>query len=140
MIETIRHKNEILAIIVRKDYQREGISFITPDDCTLQLGYMSHPAGHRIKPHMHHPVRRETIGTKEVLVIRDGRIRIDFYSYEKEYLESRELTAGDVILLSSAGHGMTVLDPVTMVEVKNGPYRPEEDKEKFEGIDDDTRE
>ena len=138
MIETIRHDDEILAIIVSKDYREEGISFITPDDFTLQLGYMSHPAGHKIKPHMHQPVQRETIGTQEMLIVQKGAIRIDFYSFDKEYLESRELSAGDVILLISGGHGMTVLEPVTMIEAKNGPYRPEEDKEKFEGRNDDT--
>lgn len=138
MIETIRHNDEILAIIVSKDYRKEGISFITPDDFTLQLGYMNHPAGHKIKPHMHQPVQRETVGTQEVLIVQKGVIRIDFYSFDKEYLESRELSEGDVILLISGGHGMTVLNPVTMIEVKNGPYRPEQDKEKFEGRDNDT--
>ena len=138
MIETIKHGDELLAIIVRKDYQRDGISFITPNDFTLQLGYMHHPSKHKIKPHMHQPVQRETIGTQEVLIIQKGVLRIDFYSSSKDYLESRELSSGDVILLISAGHGMTVLEPVSMIEVKNGPYRPEQDKEKFEGRNDDT--
>ena len=138
MIEKIMHKGQLLAIIVSKDFHEKGISFITPDEFTLQLGYMNHPAGHKIKPHMHQPVQRETIGTQEVLIIQKGVLRIDFYSSSKDYLESRELSSGDVILLISAGHGMTVLEPVTMIEVKNGPYRPEQDKEKFEGRDDDT--
>jgi len=138
MIEEIRHNDQLLAIIISKNYRRDGISFITPNDFTLQLGYMNHQAGHKIKPHMHHPVQRETVGTQEVLIIQKGAIRIDFYSFDQAYLESRELSAGDVILLISGGHGMTVLEPVTMIEAKNGPYRPEEDKEKFEGINDDT--
>lgn len=139
MIERITHHDNLLAIIVRKNYNnKDGISFITPNDFSLQLGYMNHPEGHKIKPHMHHPVYRETIGTQEVLIIQKGEIRIDFYSFDKEYLESRELSAGDVILLIGAGHGMTVLEPVSMIEVKNGPYRPEEDKEKFEGKSHDT--
>ena len=138
MIEQIMHNGQLLAIIVSKDFHEKGISFITPDDFTLQLGYMNHPADHKIKPHMHQPVRRETVGTQEVLIIQKGVIRFDFYSLDKEYLESKELSTGDVILLVSAGHGMTVLEPVTMIEVKNGPYRQEQDKEKFEGINDDT--
>lgn len=135
MIERITCQDKLLAIIVRKKYSKSGISFITPNDFSLQLGYMKHPEGHKIKPHMHHPVRRETFGTQEVLIIQKGEIRIDFYSFDKEYLESRKLSAGDVILLIGAGHGMTVLKPVSMIEVKNGPYRPEEDKEKFKGKD-----
>ena len=138
MIEKIEHGDDLLAIIVRKEYRKEGISFITPDEYTLQLGFMCHQTGHQIKPHMHQPVRRETVGTKEVLIIQKGKLRIDFYSFSKKYLESRELSAGDVILLISAGHGMTVLEPISMIEVKNGPYRSEEDKEKFESKNNDT--
>jgi len=138
MIETIRHNDELLAIIVSKNYRKDGISFITPNDFTLQLGYFNHPAAYEIKPHIHHPVQRETAGTQEVLIIQKGAIRIDFYSNDKWYLESRELSEGDVILLISGGHGMTVLEPLSMIEVKNGPYRPEEDKDKFEGRKNDT--
>jgi len=138
MIEKVKHNDNLLAIIVRKEYNKEGISFITPNDFSLQLGYMNHSKGHQIKPHMHQPVHRETIGTQEVIIIRRGKIRIDFYSINKEYLESKELSAGDVIFLISAGHGMTVLEPISMIEVKNGPYRPEQDKEKFEGRNYDT--
>jgi len=133
VIERITHNDELLAIIVRKDYKKDGISFITPNDFSLQLGYMTRPEHYKIKPHMHHPVKRETVGTQEVLIIQEGKLQIDFYSFSKEYLETRELSAGDVILLITAGHGMTVLEPVSMIEVKNGPYCPERDKEKFEG-------
>jgi len=138
MIEEIKHNDQVLAIIIGKNYHKDGISFITPDDFTLQLGYMSHPAGYKIKPHMHHPVKRETIGTQEVLIIKEGVLKIDFYSQEKEYVDSRTLCKGDVILLISGGHGMTVIEPVTMIETKNGPYLQEQDKEKFKGIDNDT--
>lgn len=138
MIERITHHDSLLAVIIRKDYRKDGISFITPNDFSLQLGYMNHPERHEIKPHMHHPIYRETVGTQEVLIIQKGKIRIDFYSFDKEYLENRELSSGDVILLLSAGHGMTVLEPVSMIEVKNGPYRPQEDKEKFERTRHDT--
>lgn len=132
MIEKIMHKENLLAIIVYDTYKKEGISFITPDEFSLQLGYMDHPENYVIKPHLHHPIKRETIGTQEVIIIKKGLIRVDFYSYEKEYLESRKLSEGDVILLISAGHGFTMLEPTTLIEVKNGPYIPEEDKEKFE--------
>ena len=133
MIEKIMYKEKLLAIIVYDNYKKEGISFITPNEFSLQLGYMDHPENYVIKPHLHHPVKRETIGTQEVIIIKKGVIRVDFYSYDKEYLESRELSKGDVILLITAGHGFTTLEPTIMIEVKNGPYVPEKDKEKFEG-------
>jgi len=68
-----------------------------------------------------------------VLFIKSGKIRIDFYSFDKVYLESRELAAGDIILLAGAGHGIEVLEETTLVEVKNGPYIDGFDKGRFEG-------
>lgn len=133
MVEVINHQGIVIAIIVRKDYRKEGIEFITPENYSLQLGHMTRPAGYEVIPHTHNPVCRETIGTQEALFIKSGAIRIDFYSFEREYLESRELAAGDIILLAGAGHGITVLETATIVEVKNGPFIEGADKGRFEG-------
>ena len=133
MIETIKHQEEVIAIIVRKDYCKEGIEFVTPEDFSLQLGHMTRPVGYKIIPHTHKPFRRETVGTQEVLFIKSGRVRVDFYSFEQVYLESRDLDAGDLILLAGAGHGITILETATIVEVKNGPFIEGADKGRFEG-------
>jgi len=131
MCEIISHEEKTIAIIVHKDFHADGISFFTDDDFPLQFGYMSHPKGHEIRPHVHNPIHRATLGTYEVLIIKDGVIRIDFFSYNQEYLESRTLGKGDMILLVGAGHGISVLEPAVIVEVKNGPYYPEDDKNRF---------
>jgi mannose-6-phosphate isomerase-like protein (cupin superfamily) len=135
MLEEIKINNEILAIIVRSNYSRRGINFFTPDDFSQQLAYMSHPAGKVIDPHVHNPVKREVHFTKEILFIRKGKLRVDFYDDCKIYLESRELEAGDVLLLASGGHGFEVLEDLEMFEVKQGPYTGENDKTRFKGID-----
>jgi hypothetical protein len=133
MIEKIVHDNTVIAIIVHKNFQTEGIKFLSPPEFGLQLGFMQRQAGYQVIPHIHNPVQRHSIGTQEVLFIKSGMIRIDFYSYEQEYLESRELSAGDVILLAGAGHGIEVLEDATIVEVKNGPFIEGADKGRFEG-------
>jgi hypothetical protein len=133
MIEKIVHDNTVIAIIVYKNYQTEGIKFLSPAEFALQLGFMQRQAGYQIVPHIHNPVHRHSIDTQEVLFIKSGVIRIDFYSYEQVYLESRELSAGDFILLAGAGHGIEVLEDATIVEVKNGPFIAEADKGRFEG-------
>ena len=131
MIEYIKHKAKTIAIIIGRNYHEEGITFFTENDVSLQLGYMSHPKGYEIIPHKHNTIKRETNETHEVLLIKKGRIRIDFFSYSQEYLESRELVTGDIILLVGAGHGIVCLEPTILIEVKNGPYYPEKDKERF---------
>lgn len=132
-IETITHDGTIVALIIYKDYEVEGIKFLSPNDFTLQLGHMHRAAGYRVIPHVHNPVERKTVGTQEVLFVKSGRIRVDFYSLQQKFLESRELTGGDIILLAGCGHGIDILDDATIVEVKNGPYLEGADKGRFEG-------
>lgn len=132
MLETVVDQDEVIAIIVYKNYHNDGINFITPEGFPLQLGYMSRPAGYEIKPHIHNPVRRLTTGTQEVLFVKKGAIRIDLYSFDQAYLESKELSEGDFVFLAGAGHGITILEAAIMVEVKNGPYIAEADKGRFE--------
>ena len=136
-MEIIKKKNKILAYIIRDDHQCEGVDFITPDDYSQQVAYMHHPAGKVIDAHVHNAVHRSVLYTQEVLFIKRGKLRVDFYDEYEDYLESRVLNSGDVLLLVSGGHGFKVLEELEMVEVKQGPYSGDKDKTRFAGIDDD---
>ena len=131
MILEVRHGGELMAIILSHQFSKPGIHFFTPDHFSQQLAYMRHPPGKVIQPHVHNPVAREVQYTLEVLFIRKGRLRVDFYGSDQKYIESRILGAGDVILLATGGHGFEVLDEVEMIEVKQGPYAGESDKTRF---------
>jgi mannose-6-phosphate isomerase-like protein (cupin superfamily) len=131
MIEKIEINSEIIAIIVRKNFRDPGIHFFTPNDYSQQLAFMSHPLGKEIQPHIHKKVQREVNYTQETLFIRKGKLQVDFYTDEQQFLESRILEAGDVILLIKGGHGFKVLEDLEMFEVKQGPYAGDEDKIKF---------
>ncbi|MBE9236775.1 hypothetical protein IQ227_12245 [Anabaena aphanizomenioides LEGE 00250] len=133
MIEII-HQNELLALIISHRFNQPGVHFFTPDELSQQLAYMHHPMGKIIQPHVHNPVPREVIYTQEVLFIKRGKLRVDFYNDQQEYLESRVLETGDVILLITGGHGFEVLEEIEMIEVKQGPYVGEQDKTRFVGI------
>lgn len=134
MIEKIEHSGELIAIIVSQKFNADGIHFFTPNDFSQQLAYMHHPTGKIIQPHVHNPVKREVHFTQEVLLIKKGKLRVDFYDDKQTYLSSRLLTAGDLILLSSGGHGFEVLEELEMIEVKQGPYAGDQDKTRFQGI------
>jgi mannose-6-phosphate isomerase-like protein (cupin superfamily) len=131
MIETISSNGMTLAIIIRCTYRADGIQFFTPGTFSQQLAYMNRPKGHVIDPHVHNPVQREVMLTQEVLFVRSGRVRVDFYNDAKKYLESRILASGDVILLAAGGHGFEMLEDVEMIEVKQGPYCGDRDKTRF---------
>jgi len=134
MFEKILHKDELLAIIVSRRFCKPGVHFFTPGELSQQLAYMQHPAGKIIEPHVHNPVLREVKYTQEVLFLKRGRLRVDFYNRERSYLKSRILEAGDVILLAAGGHGFEALEEIEMIEVKQGPFAGDQDKTRFGGI------
>ncbi len=137
MIENINNREQLLAIIVSDKFDQQGIHFFTPNELSQQLAYMRHPTGKIIEPHVHNPVLREVTYTQEVLFIKKGKLRVDFYNNDQQYLESRILETGDVILLVTGGHGFEVLEEIEMIEVKQGPYVGEQDKTRFKGISSD---
>lgn len=130
-IQRITDNGRLLAIIVRASFNRTGIEFFTPNEFSQQLAYMHHPAGKVIEPHIHNPVQRSVQNTLEVLFLRKGVLRVDFYNDNKEFLCSREMSGGDVILLAAGGHGFEVIEEIEMFEVKQGPYAGDMDKTRF---------
>ena len=133
-IEEVKKKSRLLAMIIRDGYECEGVDFITSNEYSQQVAYMHHPTGKVIDAHIHNLVHRNVVLTQEVLFIKKGILRVDFYDEYEDYLESRKLYAGDIILFISGGHGFQVLDEIEMIEVKQGPYAGENDKKRFEGI------
>lgn len=131
MVENIYSGGRLLAIIIPHDFSAAGVNFLTPHNLSQQLAFIQHPAGKIIDPHCHNPVSREVLYTQEVLVIKKGLLRVDFYDDDHTCLESRILCAGDVILLTECGHGFEVLEELEMIEVKQGPYTGDNDKTRF---------
>ena len=121
-------------MIIPGSFKADGVKFFTPDSYSQQLAYMHHPTGKQICPHLHNPVKRNITFTQEVLFIKKGRLRVDFYNLKQEYLESHVLVGGDVILLITGGHGFEVLEEIEMIEVKQGPFVGEQDKTRFSGV------
>lgn len=131
MIDKIHYDGMELALIIRHSFRKEGVEFFTPGEYSQQIGYMKRTTGHVIPPHVHNPVLREVQYTKEVLFIKSGKVRVDFYDSDQQYLESSILEAGDVILLATGGHGFEILEEAEIIEVKQGPYAGDKDKTRF---------
>jgi hypothetical protein len=134
MFEIIAKENLQFAIIIRSNYNKEGIQFFTKDNDSQQLGYMNRPEGYIISPHRHNLVAREVHLTQEVLFIKSGKVRVDFYDNQQNYVQSTILEKDDVILLADGGHGFKFLEHSEMIEVKQGPYCGEQDKVRFNPI------
>ena len=134
MLDCIVHEGKTLSIIIRANYKSNDIEFFTPDDFPQQLGYMNRKKGYSIPPHVHNAVERQVNDTQEVLYVKSGVVRVDYYDNNKKYLESRLLAPGDVVLLAYGGHGFYMCEDSEIIEVKQGPYVGDIDKIRFESI------
>ena len=132
----IEHKGIELGAIVQSTYHNSGIGFFSNDDDGLQLGYMNRPDNYVIAPHTHNKVKREVFFTEEILFIRSGMVRVDFYDDNQQYVESHIVRGGDIVILKAGGHGFKVLERADIFEVKQGPYLGAQDKVRFEPIAD----
>lgn len=137
--EEIKHDGELIATILRANYASDQTTFFSPPNFSQQLGYIVYKKNGVIKAHFHKQIHRKITLTQEVLLIKKGKLVVNFYTTDKEYITSRELNSGDVIFLCSGGHGFEMLENTEMIEVKQGPYSGKEgDKELFDGIENDT--
>jgi mannose-6-phosphate isomerase-like protein (cupin superfamily) len=132
LIEKIVFGQLLYAIIIRREFNQPGIHFFTPDEFSQQLASMSRPAGYQIQPHFHREVHRNIHQTQEVLVVRSGRLRVDYYDDAKCKIGNSILGEGDVILLSQGGHGFEMQTDCELIEIKQGPYLGDADKVRFD--------
>jgi len=132
LIENITQAGRVLAIIVRGEFAPSSTTFLTSPELEQQLGFVVHPAGERIPSHVHHPEHRRLTGTTEVLVVVKGSCEIELFDDEHTPVATRQLKKGDVILLASGGHGLRMLEDAILLEIKQGPYMGQGEKDVFE--------
>ena len=129
--EIINWNGQPLVYIIRTHPLPERTTFITPPEFKQQVGFVVYPAGGEIAKHIHLALERHLVGTSEVLVLLKGRCLIDIYNDGKELVATRELNAGDVMLMVGGGHGFRIQEDTVFLEVKQGPYLDTEEKERF---------
>jgi hypothetical protein len=130
-IEAIRQDDRLLCLVVRPPPRLERTTFVTPDELNLQLGFIVTPRGGAVPRHSHLPVERRVTGTSEVVMVRSGRCSVDIYDEARNLVASRELSAGDIVVLVAGGHAFTMAEDTVLIEVKQGPYAADGDKERF---------
>ena len=131
LVEKIMWGDVPLAYIIRGDLMPSRTTFLTPPQFKQQVGFVVYPAGGEIQRHVHRPLSRHLIGTSEVLIVRRGRCEIDIYNDDRQLVATRELREGDVMLMVGGGHGFHMLEDTVFLEVKQGPYTGQDEKERF---------
>lgn len=130
-VEKITSGEEILAIVVRRDFNSPGPNFFTPPEWPQQLGLLIYEKGKKIPPHKHRCLKRETDTFTEVLILLGGKIKIDLFDSRNLLVQTVVLEPGEAILFASGGHAVEILEDAKILEVKQGPYLGQEEKEFF---------
>jgi uncharacterized protein with PhoU and TrkA domain len=130
-IEIVSWNEQPLAYIIRAELEPRETTFLTPNEFKQQVGFVVYPKGGEIKRHIHLNIERSLIGTSEVLVLRRGHCEIDIYNNDHHLVATRELKAGDVMLMVGGGHGFRMLEETVFLEIKQGPYLGIDEKERF---------
>ncbi len=122
-METIKHYEQIIAIIYRDDDWVDGLNFITPNDLFLQVGSWWYQKGKKLDSHIHNDFDRVAKRTQEMTYVKKGAMRVLLYDEDKNYLQDFILNEGDLAVYAYGGHGYEILEDNTkIIESKNGPF------------------
>ena len=131
LVECIEHDGTVIAHIVRAEKTARNTEFITAPHDKQQVGFIVYPAGGEIQRHTHRPIERRVVGMSEVLLVRKGLVEVDFYTDARTYIDTRTLRPGDLVVLVAGGHGFRCLEDTVLLEIKQGPYIGQNEKERF---------
>ena len=111
-----------IAIVVRRDFGKDGVNFVSKEDFPLQLGVSGYKKGATIKAHFHIEKEIKINKIQEVVHIESGRTMVNLYDLNGKKVKSVELSEGDTIFFVDGGHGFEMLEDTKILEVKQGPY------------------
>lgn len=130
MIERIEHGNILYALIIKANYKQEGVKFFTENEYAIQMGYMNREKGYAIARHKHKPVTGAQVPgmNQEIIIVRQGRIKVDLYDQQDNPITTVIVESGDIIMFFSGGHGFEILEPSDFIEIKQGPFGGDSEK------------
>lgn len=125
-IEKVTHGKNLFAIIIRSSLPARGHQFLTQPSNPLQLGVLDFPAHHQIPPHRHIAIEKTVKHSTEVIHLQFGLLKLCLFSNQGEKFYETHLEAGDAAVLINGGHSFEFLQNTRLIEVKQGPYSPED--------------
>lgn len=121
-VERVTDGEEVIAIIVRKDARLSGNNFFSKDSYPLQFGVNLYESGYESRPHVHVAQNTTISNVQEMLHIDSGMVELDLFAENGGHICSRTLTSGDSVFFAGGGHGVKIIEPTKIIEIKQGPY------------------
>jgi len=113
-----------------QDFKNEK-NFLTDHSISFQVGTFNLDQGNVIQRHVHNKYERKIFKTSEALFMIDGKIKVDLYDIENEFIKTVIVEKGEIIVMLDGGHAIEILEDSKFVEVKQGPYDENSDKNHF---------
>jgi hypothetical protein len=133
VLREVTYKNQKLAIYIPHDFSPEHRSgFLTGQNESFQLGFIAKKRSERVPLHRHKKQVRKLTSTSEFLIVRSGSCKVYVYSDDNLFSEHFDCHSGDMILLLSGSHQIDFSEDTVLIEVKQGPYIQDADKELLE--------
>ncbi len=128
----IRDKNnKLLAMIFTPGDFKDEKHFLTEDNNEFQIAQFNLDQGTEIERHIHGKQERKIENTSEVIIVNEGSLELEIYDENLKLVTTEIVNQGQVIALFNGGHGFKSLSNSKFLEVKQGPYIEEQDKERF---------
>jgi hypothetical protein len=119
----ITQETHKLALHLRPEDFRPGLSFFSEDQDFLQVGAWNYDRGKILLAHTHNLVERTVTRTQEFIYVVKGAVKAMIYDQSETMVEELILGPQEGLLLFAGGHGYEILEDETVViEIKNGPY------------------
>lgn len=125
-VETIEYDGTKYAEIIWADTTVGKTTFYSPAESSFQFGLLAHEAGFVEPPHYHNPVTRTVKDLQQMFVVQKGKVAVQLYKEDGEYITEIVLKTGDAIVLIHGVHAIRVIEDMQCISVKQGPYMGEE--------------
>ena len=127
--------NELLHLVIKnQDFDSQEVERLnlgdTEDFLQIALLNIKNPKVYQSHKHIFRGVKFDKIMAQEAWFVITGKVLVNYYDLNDELIQNAVLTAGDLSITYSGGHGYEILQPGTkVIEFKTGPYEgPELDK------------
>ena len=124
-------EKNLLAILIDTRKNNDTKNFYTSNDLDIQVASFNLNSQDVIERHFHYSQNRKITTTSEVIYSQAGKISVEIYDTYKQFVQNLLVEEEMIIILLQGAHAINILEDSKFIEVKQGPYDPENDKERF---------
>ncbi len=125
------NEQNLLAVLIDTKKNNDTKNFYTSNDLDIQVASFNLSSQDVIERHFHYSQNRNIKTTSEVIYLQSGKIEVEIYDLNKKFVQNVLVKEEMLIILLQGAHAINILEDSKFIEVKQGPYDPENDKERF---------